>query len=715
MAAEDVPVSGKRRLLRRILRVAAWGAALSFAGFAGTLVLLNNASVQRFWVTRILEKQGIAAHFDSLHFDFLISDKISLRGASFVFPDGHCLRVENFSARHNGTRGLFSGRPSFRDFSCEGFAADDARGRRMLGFSARAKRLGADFLPWAPLEKFTLGSPLAWSFFAEELLISATGTRIAAGSVSGDFVGAEPLCLSGEISGDFAALLAQPVFSKINNVAAGTFELSGQGTSAQLSLKNLISRYGEIEISEINVAAKRGGGLTGTLRAEILASRKSSAEVNFSHLAFGNGQLIFSGEASAETVVVSDILRAGLLFRGWRNPGGKTEANSEAFARTEKPSAGRAERESTALPRAEHPQTPSGEGACDVASDFDGSVPARETASAETSAEVLPAPVPLWHGISGVMDFCVKHVVFPQNEFGEHRGRFSVNEKRAELQYVLPELYGGNAEGRFALNFSSSSPHYRLSGAFGGSAVEIHRVIPALRVRNPSPVEGLFDLDFELSAEADSPELLEKTVAVRFGMKNVGGGRIRIFNADSKKIRLAGDVLKIGGSLANLFGGLTRNLEPRAAGLAKAADFVKSFLTDFSYSALGAFGSYHAGGDLSCEHFELSGSDLRLRGNASVRPLSGEAPEYWPLTVFAQPEVRGELAEALGVLGVLRVTGTPDGEGFVAARAVEFSGTAANGSEKFFENLMDAAAGKKIYFSDEEHVPAENLLDIFAP
>ncbi len=704
-------MSKKSKWLRRIFRVFAWGAGISVVGFAGVLVALNNATVQRFWVTGILEKQGIEAHFESLHFDFLISDRISLSGASVTLPDGTRLRVEKFSARHNGTRGLFSGTPSFRDFSCEGFALDDARGRRQLAFSARAKQIGADFLPWAPLEKFTLGSPLAWSFFAEELYISRAGTRIAEGNVRGDFVGAEPLSLSGDVCGDFAALLAQPFFSKINNVSAGTFELSGQGKTARFSLKNLRSRYGEIEIPALNFSAKRGGGTTGTLSAEIFGKQKSCAEVNFSHLAFGDGQLIFSGEMRAETLVVADILYAGLLFRGWNNSAAEKSV-SENAARTSVPA------------RVPAPKSPAGAPPVSVAEKPEA-VPAPavpdgkpESEKAEkivfSPAGASPADV-LWHGVSGTMDFCVERVVFPENEFGEHRGRFSVNEKCIELQYTLPDLYRGTASGAFTLDFSEEAPHYRFGGTLAGRGIEIHQVIPALRSRNPAPIEGRFDLDFRLSADADLPENLEKSFAADFDVKNVGSGRIRIFNADSKKIRLAGDVLKIGGSLANMFGGLTRNLEPRAASLADAAELVKDLLTDFSYAELSARGHYRAGADLVCEDFGLVGKDLRVRGNAAVRPLAGEAPEFWPLKFFARPEVCGELAGALREIGVLRGAGTPDGEGFVAVRPVEFSGTAASGSKRFFEDLMNAASGRRIRHSSEEGVPAENLLDIFAP
>ena len=699
----------KSKWRRRILRTFVWGAGIAVVGFAGTLIALNNAAVQRFWVTGILEKQGIEVHFDALHFDFLISDRISLSGASVTLPDGTRLRVEKFSARHNGTRGLFSGTPSFRDFSCEGFALDDARGRRQLAFSASAEQIGANFLPWAPLEKFTLGSPLAWSFFAENLRISRAGTRIAEGNVRGDFVGAEPLSLSGDVCGDFAALLAQPIFSKINNVSAGTFELSGRGKSARLSLKNLRSRYGEIEIPALNFAAKRGGGTTGTFSAELFGRQKSCAEVNFSHLAFGEGQLIFSGEMNAEPLVVSDILRAGLLFRGWNNSVPAEKFGSESAARPAISSSASVSKLSTGTPSGSAAEKPE-------------SVPVHAIADVKSKAEnvVLPTKADspaeaLWNGVSGTMDFCVERVVFPENEFGEHRGRFSVNEKCIELRHTLPELYRGNAEGAFTLDFSEKAPHYRFGGTLAGRGIEIHQVIPALRSRNPAPIEGRFDLDFCLSAEADLPEYLEKSFAVNFSMKNVGSGRVRIFNADSKKIRLAGDVLKIGGSLASMFGGLTRNLEPRAASLAEAAGFVKDLLTDFSYAELSARGYYRVGGDLVCEDFGLVGKDLKIRGNAAARPLAGEAPEFWPLKFFAQPEVCGALAESLRTLGVLRGAELPGEDGFVAVRPVEFSGTAAAGSERFFEDLMDAASGRKIRHSSEEGVPAENLLDIFAP
>lgn len=682
--------------------MAVWSSILAVIGFAGTLILLNNASVQHFWVMRILEKQGVEAHFDELHFDFLISDKISLRGAYVVLPDGQRVRVEKFSARHNGTRGLFSGAPSFRDFSCEGFALDDARGRRLLRFSATAKQLGVDFLPWAPLEKFTLGSPLPWSFSAENLRVRFGGKILAEGSVRGDFVGAEPLNISGNISGDFAAVLAQPFFEKINNVASGTFMLSGQGRIAQLSLKNLRSRYGEIEIPALSFSAKRGQGATGTLKIEILGEEKSDAEVNFSRLAFGEGQLIFSGAMHAKTIVVSDVIHAGLLFRGWRSSSGpgvpvSGEGPVPVVVPTVKPT-----RIDTSPEKEEKKLLPG-----------ETSVAKKSSAAEHVPEQDFPVEA-FWNGISGSMDFCVEHVVFPENEFGTHEGRFFVSENRIGVQYALPEIYCGNAEGAFALNFSKNAPHYHFSGEMFGRGIEIHRIIPALRSRNPAPVEGRFDMDFSVSAYADSPENLEKSVVVNFGLKNFGSGRIRIFNADSKKIRLAGEVLKIGGNLADLIGGLTRKLEPNAANLAEAAGTVKDLLTDFSYSEMSLSGRYRVGEDLVCEHFELGGRDLKISGHASVRPVAGVAPESWPITLSVSPAVRGELSRALGVLGLLRDTGTPDADGFVAARALDFTGTPSDCSDKFFENLMDAASGRKIRYSDEERAPAENLLDIFA-
>ncbi|MBQ2731949.1 MAG: hypothetical protein IJF68_02755 [Opitutales bacterium] len=689
-------MSAKKTWRRRIFRALAWGIPGVLALCAGTLVLLNNASVQKFWMERLLQKQGIEAHFDEIHFDFLISDKISLRGGNLIFPDGKRFRVEKFSARHSGTRGLFSGTPSFRDFSCEGFSADDERGRRLLNFSAQAKSLEASFLPWAPIEKFTLGSPLPWTFQAREFLISAQGKKIAEGTVSGNFVGAEPLSLFGDVRGDFAALLAQPFFSKINNVAAGTFALHGQGNSAQLFLEKLKSRHGEIEIPEIRFSAARERSAAGTLNIEIRGEEKSEASVHFSRLAFGNGQLIFSGNANAETLVVSDILRAALLFRGWNNVPNEQAKKTPPRHQERVPA-----------------QTPLPPTIAKKTADEPGKTVAAKTETPLAKTAPAAPENAFWNGVSGTMDFRAKRVVFPENEFGEHRGRFSVSDNALSATCSAPDFFDGTVTSEAKLTFSRNAPFYLLSGKISAAAVELHRAIPALRSRDPAPLEGSFNASVRISAAADLPEQLERSLAANFTLENVGPGRVRIFHADSKKMRLAGDILQIGGSLAGMLGGLTRNIEPKANALAQAAEFVKNFLTDFSYSEMRISGNYRSGEDLLCEHFELRGNDLKIFGSASARPLSEEPPELWPLRFSARTEVRGKLADSLRTLGVLPLSETPDAEGFFTAREFEFSGTLKKSSEDFFENLIDAAAGKNIRAEEDSRVPVENLLDIF--
>lgn len=680
-----------------MFRVLAWCAGVVSVICTGTLFLLNNADFQKFWVERILKQQGVDAHFEEFHFDFLISDKIFLRGGNIALPDGKRIRIEHFSARHNGTRGLFSGEPSFRDFSCEGFSLDDGRGRRLFGFSARAKSIEASFLPWEPIEKFTLGTPVSWVFSARELLISAVGKKIAEGSVRGEFFGAEPLSLSGRIRGDFAALLEQPVFSKINNVATGNFEVEGKGRAAELVLSDLRSRYGHIGISEIRLSATRGRGSTGTLDVEISGEEKSRASIRFSHLAFGDGRLIFSGETVAQTLVVSDAIDVGLLFRGWRNP-----------PRMHLPDS------------AEYSLPPVSENHARVSfSEIppDGNADLKK--KNESAAHVVPVKklsseeFAFWHGVSGTMDFHADRVVFPKNRFGLHRGTFSVSDTCMEIKYTIPEFFDGKIAAQYALTFSSAEPQYRLSASLTGEALELYRLIPALRSRNPAPLEGRFNAELTASATANLPENLEKNLDFRFGLKSVHGGRVRIFNADSKKIRLAGDILRIGGNLAGMLGGLTRNIEPGAANLASSAEIVKNALTDFSYSVLNVRGNYRVGGDLILERLDLLGDLLNISGTAAVRPLADVSPEEWPIRFSAKTQVRGALAEALTEFGALRKDEMPGAGGFFNLREFAFSGTLRDSSEKFFENLIDAASGRDVHFSDEEHVPLKNLLDIF--
>lgn len=705
----------KRRFGKFLLFLSLVAGALAVAAGVA-LIVFCDADFRRERLVRFLRERGVEASFEELSFGVVFSDSIRARGVSLVLPDGSRIRVEKFSAAHNGTLGLFSGEPSFRDFSCTGFALDDARGRRRFGFSFDAEEISAAFRPLAPIETFTRGEPLPFSVSAKNFRARAAGREIAVGDVSGDFRGAEPISLSGKIRGDFAALMAQPAFSKFDNVAAGAFTFEGSGRSANLRLENLRSRYGGIEIPEISVSAARGENATGTLGVELSGDGgKSSAKIRFSRLEFGGGRVDFTAEADAETLVAADILRAALLFRRPKSALPQRSRRASGAPSVSVPAAA-AETARLASAPSRRERVPAAASAPDAR-------PARErSAAAETppppSAVDARAPkAAFWHGVSGSADFRVRRVVFPRNEIGEHAGVLRVSDDSVEVEYRVPHFYEGSADGRVAIAFSPAPPHYRLAGSTSGAAVELHRVVPALRARDPAPVLGKFDFSAGISAAADEPERLEDSLRLDFSLKNAGPGRVRIFNAKSKKIRLAGDVVRISGDLANLLGGLTRNLEPRASRLADVFGKLKAALTDFSYSEMRVEGEYRAGGDLSCRRFDVRGDEVRLCGVGGVRPVVGEPSDRWPIEFVATAFVRGGLADALRELGVLRGAGTPDADGFVELRRFAYAGSAERASEKFFETLMDAAAGRDVRDADDASPrdPAGNLLDAIVP
>lgn len=689
-----------------------------FCGFLGCVLFSVIAAVvvcseltQRIWVTRILREQGIEAHFKSLSFGVWFSDEIHAEGVEFTFPKGERIRVEKFSAKHNGTRGLFSGTPSFRDFSCRGFSLDDKRGRRKIRFSCDAKEISASFLPWEPIAKFTLGSPMTFSVRADEFKIYDGGKILAQGSLNGDFLGAEPIALSGKISGDFSAVMAQPALETVNNVAAGTFELQGQGRTAQLHLRDLRSRYGDIEIPALSFFAERGDGVTGTLRTTLVgeSSEMSSARVHFSHLKFGDGQLIFDGETEAETLIVSDIFYASMLFRGW---GGMTPVELLPAAKKYFP-----ETQTTALPR--FPKGPKKKPS-PVAPK--SPVPAKSEPSLISPPirpqTLPPAPIAekaFWHGISGKMDFRAKRVVFPSNELGAHHGKFSASEKALAAEVEAEEFYGGNTQGKLSLTFENKSPAYRLTATLEGDKVELHNVFPILRESSQKPIEGTFHYAARISAAADKPENLEQSLSAEFSLKSSAPGTVRVFNAESKNVRLAENLVRLGSGLSSMLGKLSRNIEPRATRFADAFDTLKTALTDFRYDKIFAVGGYRAGGDIYCSLFQIDGEMLRVSGRGGVRPIAGELPQHYPLKLSAEIFARGDAEEALGVIGIIPEGGERSEDGFVLAKQVEFTGTAAEVSANLWDALKNAASGKSDSRSREEKVPAKNLLDAFVP
>lgn len=681
-----------KKRLRKILLFAVLGL---FVFAAAVSVVFCDDDFRRERLVKLLRERGVEASFEELHIGVLFSDSVRARGVVLTFPSGVCLRIENLSASRNDALDFFSGTLAFRDFSCSGLALDDARGRRLVGFSLDAEEISVEFRPWMSIETFVREKQFPFALSAKNFRARAAGGReIASGDIVGEFHGAEPISLSGKIHGDFAELMAQPVFSKIDNIAAGAFTLEGRGVTAMLSLENLRSRYGEIEIPKIAISAERGDDATGTLAVEIRGKRQnSSAKIHFSRLAFGDDILEFNADAEADTLVAADLARVGLLFRGQRAapalPLTKNFPSKKIARRSRKK----------------------------IVSDVPA--PERETHSGEDIAQIPQVPaVPaksLWAGVSGCADFRVRRVIFQENEIGEHFGSLSISPEIAALEFSVPEFFDGSAHGRFSLAFTADDARYHLAGTLAGNNVELHRFVPALRVRNPAPVVGKFDFSAEISSETSAPERLEDAANITFSLKNSSPGRVRIFNANSKKIRRAEKIVRIGGDLANLLGGLTRNLDPRASRLADAFEKIRTALSDVSYSEMSAEGEYRAGGDLRCRRFEMRGNEFRIFGEGGVRPLIDEQSERWPLKFSATPFVRGSLADAMRELGILHNAGTPD-DGFFALRQFDYAGTTEQASEKFFETLMDAASGRELRDTEDDarerrRKPAENLID----
>ncbi len=682
-----------KKRLRKILLFAVLGL---FVFTAAVSIVLCDDDFRRERLVKLLRERGVEASFEELHVGVLFSDSVRARGVVLTFPSGVCLRIEKLSASRNDTLELFSGTLAFRDFSCSGLALDDARGRRLVGFSLDAEEISVAFRPWTSIETFVREKQFPFALSAKNFRARAAGGReIASGDIVGEFHGAEPISLSGKIHGDFAELMAQPCFSKIDNIAAGAFTLEGRGVTAMLSLENLRSRYGEIEIPKIAIFAERGESATGTLAVEIRGERQtSSAKIHFSKLAFGDDMLEFNADAEADTLVAADLARVGLLFRGQRA--------APAFPPTKK----FPPKKSRAVPEKK------------IVSD----VPAIEceTNLDEDFAQIPQTPdVPaksLWAGVSGYADFRVRRVIFQENEIGEHFGSLSISPEIAALEFSVPKFFDGSARGRFFLAFTANDARYRLAGTLDGNNVELHRFVPALRVREPAPVVGKFDFSAEISSEASAPERLEDAANITFSLKNSSPGRVRIFNANSKKIRRAEKIVRIGGDLVNLLGGITRNLDPRASRLADAFEKIRTALSDVSYSEMRVEGEYRTGGDLRCRRFEMRGDEFRIFGEGGVRPLIDEQSERWPLKFSATPFVRGSLADAMRELGILHNAGTPDADGFFALHRFDYAGTTEQASEKFFETLMDAASGREPRDTEDDarerrREPAENLID----
>lgn len=741
---------------KRKIFVALGIAVVSVALAAGTLAVLNSSFAQKNYIAARLCERGIDAQFRELHFGWLFSDKFSARGAKLAFPNGEILKIEQFDAHHDGLAKIFAGEPSFRKISCKNLTLDDAHGRRKLALSVFADEAGADFktVPTpSENEKFSRGTTRpfrlhAKNFRAETVSVAEIGTvpvaagttekisfaagttapesrgakTLATGSIDGDFVGVEPLSFVGEIRGDLAALLAQPIFSRFNNVAAGTFLLRGEGRKAQLKLDGLRSRVGNFEVATMNLSLKRDtaktrdGDATATLGAEIFGrkKRKSSAEVRFSRLEISADGAEILGELRAKTLYAADLAQACLYFRG--------ASELSASARAVNVLSGDVSGAANAVPAntvGAKSDVPAENAAIEIASAEP--VPAETVPAKTAAAETVPAKiasvetvsadasgaaagadaslrVAFWRGFRGRLDFAVEKVILANNELGAHRGVVSADDTSLALESASASFYGGTVRSAWRLDFSRVAPNYRFAAKNSGAGVELHRFVPALRSRKNAPLEGKFDFSVDLSAAASAPSLLANTLVAEFSAKNSAPGRVRIFRADDKKIRLAGNLVRLGGSLAKMLGSVAGGIDSRAERLSESFEILQKTLSDFAFSKLELEGEFRAGEALVCRRVELCGDELRVHGTGRLRPVDGKKLGRWPVKISAKAEARGELGDAFDTLGVSRGNGPVSGaaarDKFRFVRDFSFTGTLDGASDDFWKSVRDAVAGK---------------------
>lgn len=672
------------------LHLGAFGVGCSIFSGIG-LALLNCSEIQAPLVTYILKQQNLHAHFEHISIGLLFSDKISVKRATLDLPNGCRVSIENFSAKHNGIHGLFTGTPSFRNLMCEGLGFDDARGRRQFGFSCFAQEINASFRPIDPIEKYSRGSPLPFSIDARKLLVTAKGKTLAQGNISGLFLGVEPIVMNGKIHGDFAALIAQPVFTHLNNVASGSFILHGKGDTIYFALHNLHSRRGSIRIPALDVVAKREKKSAGTLHVELFGEKRSTLNIDFSHLEFGDGEFEFRGKAVADTLVVADIARTGMLFRGW-----STKRTEQPVVPARTPSVAPP---LVAMPQPDKPPHPTSK----PPPESPDPLPGFFTREREFLA--------FWHGVAGELEFSAKRVILPSNTIGAHQGKLSITGKAITLNISVPEFYSGTVETEGSLCFEKSSPHYRLHGTTKGTHIALHNVFPLFRSGENVPVEGKFNFLMTLNSDADAPENLEKNLRANFSIWNSEPGRIRIFDANSKKVKLAGEINKVSGKLVNMLSGLTRNIEPRAVEIAEGFISLQEALSNFAYSHLQLTGEYNTGGKLHCNNFSVIGENVSISGQGDIRPIAGEIPSRWPIEIRTDISTRGRIADALKKLMLLNPKSQPDAAGFIPTQKFDFSGKAEDISEKFLETLRDASTGKKIQGEKDRRETMGSLLD----
>lgn len=508
-------------------------------------------------------------------------------------------------------------------------------------------------------------------------LKGSDGAAVASGDLSLRFSGKKLTALRGDVSGSLAELPRQPLFAENVAVSAGTFALHGaldaSAARAKFSaeLRGLRSRDANVEPPRaVTLEAVHGetaaGGDAARLVVETEGAGRSRVLARFSRLDFDrrSGLTRFDASVNAPTLYAEDFLALARTFSPPRSEPARAAAIASAAA---------------------------GEIAKRAVVPGEAAEPVPAPARPKRSARDVPAPAAApWAAFEGGAKFRIGELVVPDNVIRGLEGEARSDARRLALFAASRTFFGGAFSLKASLEARERAPFFLAETRAEIRGARLCEAVPALRGKNPPPAEGVFDVDFSSRAEADSPDALADAFAAR---ARISGreGRVRLFAAGDERAHLVGGLADVSGSMVGILGDLAGGFSSRARKTAKALSRLQRDLADFPFEELDMELSARAGEPIRYEKFLLRNHVLRISGTGEIDYDGSRAFGDSPLRIGSRIDVRGDLAELLRTLRVLRDEDALDGDGYARGPEFEMTGTLNHFSHNLLESLLSSA------------------------
>lgn len=508
-------------------------------------------------------------------------------------------------------------------------------------------------------------------------LKGSDGAAVASGDLSLRFSGKKLTALRGDVSGSLAELPRQPLFAENIAVSAGTFALHGAlDTSAarakfSAELRGLRSRDADVEppravTLEVVHGETAAGGDAARLVVETEGAGRSRVLARFSRLDFDrrSGLTRFDASVNAPTLYAEDFLALARTFSPPRSEPACAAALASAAA---------------------------GEIAKRAVVPGEAAEPVPAPARPKPSARDVPAPAAApWAAFEGGAKFRIGELVIPDNVIRGLEGEARSDARRLALSAASRTFFDGAFSLKASLEARERAPFFLAETRAEIRGARLCEAVPALRGKNPPPAEGVFGVDFSSRAEADSPDALADAFVAR---ARISGreGRVRLFAAGDERAHLVGGLADVSGSMVGILGDLAGGFSSRARKTAKALSRLQRDLADFPFDELDMELSARADKPIRCEKFLLRNHVLRISGTGEIDYDGSRAFGDSPLRIGSRIDVRGDLAELLRTLRVLRDEDALDGDGYARGPEFEMTGTLNHFSHNLLESLLSSA------------------------